>query len=103
MKREYLHHYRRHRNAPAQQDEVTPESLLKTGGYCIGDPDFCTKFIEQYEALGVEEYVLALQVGGVTHQEVMNTLRLFGKYVIPHFREKEKKIQTAAHQASADN
>jgi hypothetical protein len=28
------------------------------------------------------------QVGPISHEEVMKTLRLFGKYVIPHFQAK---------------
>ncbi len=100
---EYLHHYRRYQRGATHQTEVTPESLLATGGYCMGDPDFCIEFVEKYQALGVDEYVLTLQVGSVTHQEVMNSLRLFGKYVIPHFQEKERKAQGSAQQVSADN
>jgi hypothetical protein len=39
------------------------------------------------------------QVGPVTHEEVMESLRLFGKYVVPHFAAKEKREAAAA----ADN
>ena len=88
---DYIHHFRRAQHDPIIQAEVTPESLLDNGGYCIGDPDACIKFVERYETLGVEEIMLALQLGAATHQDVMNSLRLFGKYVIPHFREKEKQ------------
>ena len=28
------------------------------------------------------------QVGGISHEEVMETLRLFGKHVVPHFDAK---------------
>ena len=51
----------------------------------------------------MDEYVATLQVGSITHQEVMNSLRLFGEYVIPHFREKERRVQALAQQVSADN
>ena len=64
-------------------------------------PNFCINFVEQYEAIGVDEYVLTLQVGSVTHQEVMNSLRLFGKYVIPHFQEKERKALASTQPVSA--
>ena len=101
--KEYQHHYRRYQRSATQLNEITPESLLETGGYCMGDPEFCIEFIEKYEAIGVDEYVATLQVGAVTHQEVMNSLRLFGKYVIPHFQKKERKAQASAQQVSADN
>ena len=41
------------------------------------------------------------QVGPVAHDEIMESLRLFGKYIIPHFQQKAKKAAAAA--ANADN
>jgi alkanesulfonate monooxygenase SsuD/methylene tetrahydromethanopterin reductase-like flavin-dependent oxidoreductase (luciferase family) len=72
--------------------------LKDTGsGYCIGDPDACIRIAERYEALGVDELILALNVGpSAPQQEVMNTLRLFGKYVIPHFKEKENQMKASS-------
>ena len=77
--------------------DVTPEWLRDTwGGYCIGDPDACIRVAERYEAVGVEELMLAIQISPSTpHQDAMNTIRLFGKYVIPYFQAKENKAQTA--------
>ena len=100
---EYKHHYNRYRRSANQQSEITPESMLESGGYCVGNPDDCIEFIEKFEALGIDEYVLTMQVGSVAHREVMNTLRLFGKYVIPHFQEKERRAQATAQAVSADN
>jgi hypothetical protein len=39
------------------------------------------------------------QAGPATDAEVKNSLRLFGKYVIPHFREKERQAQTPSSTA----
>jgi len=97
---EYLYHFRRAQHDPVLRPDATPESLLETGGYCLGNPDTCIEFAERFEALGVEELMLTLQVGKATHQDVMNSLRLFGKYVVPHFQDKEKKAQAAAQPVS---
>ena len=70
---------------------TSPEEFLQKGGYCIGDPDACIKTLEQYEATGIDEVMCSTQHGPTTHEEVMNTIRLFGKYVIPHFQAKEKQ------------
>ena len=51
--------------------------------------------------MGVDEIMPLFQVGPVTHEEVMESLRLFGKYIIPHFRDKAKKAEAAA--VPADN
>jgi alkanesulfonate monooxygenase SsuD/methylene tetrahydromethanopterin reductase-like flavin-dependent oxidoreductase (luciferase family) len=95
---DYVHHFRAaQRRAAMTTSDVTPERLRDTGsGYCIGDPDACIKVAERYEAVGVEELMLAIQISPSTpHQEAMNTIRLFGKYVIPHFQAKEKTAQAA--------
>ena len=89
---EYLYHFNRAQHDPVMRPDATPESVLETGGYCLGNPDACIEFAERFEALGIEELMLAFEVGKITHQDVMNSLSLFGKYVIPHFREKEAKV-----------
>ena len=76
---------------PQQQRPPTPDELLAGGGYCVGDPDACIRVIEEFESMGVDEIMPIFQAGYATHEEVMNSIRLFGKYVIPHFREKEKR------------
>jgi hypothetical protein len=54
--------------------------------------------------MGVDEMMPLFQVGPVTHEEVMESLRLFGKYIIPHFREQAKNAEKArAAAASGDN
>ena len=59
---------------------------------CSSDLAECIRFIEMYEALGIEEMILLCAVGPATHEEVLNTMRLFGEQVIPHFRAKEKRV-----------
>ena len=76
---------------PQQQAPPTPDELLAGGGYCVGDPDACIQVIEEFEAMGVDEIMPIFQAGHASHEEVMNSIRLFGRYVIPHFQEKEKR------------
>jgi hypothetical protein len=46
-------------------------------------PDECIRFL--YQSLGIDEVFLLCAVGPARH-EVMNTIRLFGQQIIPHFR-----------------
>ena len=63
----------------------------------MGTPDECIKFYETYEAMGIEQVFLLCAIGPAAHEEVLNTIRLFGKYVIPHFKNKERsQTQTSA-------
>ena len=72
--------------------EPTPREVRDRGEqFCIGTPADCTCFIELYEALGIEEMILLCAVDPAVHEEVLNTPRLFGDQVIPHFRGKEKQ------------
>ena len=86
-----------------QQKPPTPEQLLAGGGYCVGDPDACIRVIEDFETMGVDEIMPIFQAGRATHQEVMNSIRLFGKYVIPHFQEKEKRAKGCTREKATEN
>lgn len=78
---------------PQQQKPPSQDELLAGGGYCVGNPDDCIRVIEEFEAMGVNEIMPIFQAGHATHEEVLNSIRLFGKYIIPHFREKEKRAK----------
>ena len=68
--------------------------------FCVGTPAECIRFLERYEALGIEEVFLLCAIGPAQHQEVLHTIRLFGEQVIPHFQVKE---QAAGAQVSASS
>ena len=85
---------------PQQQAPPTPDQLLAGGGYCVGDPDACIRVIEDFESMGVDEIMPIFQAGHATHEEVMTSIRLFGRYVIPHFREKEKRATALAKESA---
>ena len=85
-------------------DDPTPAQVIQRGtNFCVGTPDNCIKFVEDYEAMGVEQVFLLSAIGPAAHEEAMNTIRLFGKYVIPHFRAKEKAQTGAGATSAADN
>lgn len=53
--------------------------------------------------MGADEIMPIFQAGPATDAEVKNSLRLFGKYVIPHFKEKERRAQAAAAAAAGND
>ena len=97
----YRHHVRRIEWDTQMRQGVSPEEVLSTGRFCVGTPDECIEVVENYERIGVDEIMPIFQAGPATHQEVLNSLGLFGRYVIPHFKEKERRAQAAT--AAADN
>ena len=77
--------------------ELTPHEVVQQGtAFCMGTPDDCIRFCETYEALGIEEIFPLCAIGPAEHHEVLNTIRLFGEYVIPHFRAKQRQAALAA-------
>ena len=86
---DYQWHYTRSTATDSpKREEASSLDQIRSGRYCIGDPDDCIRYLEAYAEAGVDEVMPLFQVGGISHEEVMDTLRLFGKYVIPHFNAK---------------
>ena len=76
--------------------EPTPEEVREQGtAFCVGTPAEFIRFIELYEALCIEEMILLCAIGPAQHQEVLNTLRLFGEHVIPYFQAREARLPVA--------
>ncbi len=69
---------------------ANPETLIDDGTFCMGDPDACIKTIEKYAAFEPDEIVLIMQAGKLPHDKIMESIRLFGRDVIPEFKRREK-------------
>jgi flavin-dependent trigonelline monooxygenase, oxygenase component len=63
-------------------DEFTPEQLL--ANLVAGSPETCVDKLKQYEALGVDHYIMYASFGA-DHAATMKSLRLFAERVMPHF------------------
>ncbi len=64
------------------------DTLVKTGVLLIGTPDDLIESIEQYEKIGVTQMIFAVQAGALAHRDILRSLEIFGKEVIPHFKAK---------------
>ncbi len=91
----YRHHVRRFEWDPQMRQGVSAEEVLSTGRFCVGTPDECIEVAENYEKMGADQIMPIFQAGPATDAEVKNSLRLFGKYVIPHFKDKERRNRPA--------
>jgi alkanesulfonate monooxygenase SsuD/methylene tetrahydromethanopterin reductase-like flavin-dependent oxidoreductase (luciferase family) len=63
-------------------DEYTPEQFL--ANLVAGSPETCLEKLEQYEALGVDHFIV-YGAFGPDHAKTMKSLRLFAEHVMPHF------------------
>jgi alkanesulfonate monooxygenase SsuD/methylene tetrahydromethanopterin reductase-like flavin-dependent oxidoreductase (luciferase family) len=52
----------------------------------VGSPDTCIKQIERMQSiLNMDQLLCMMQFWPIPHQKTMNSIKLFGKYVIPYF------------------
>jgi len=69
-----------------EREHKTAEDHMKAGAFAFGDPDTIIKTMKQYQASGVDQVLCFMQMGNLAHQRVMDSIKLFGKYVIPYFQ-----------------
>lgn len=61
------------------------EYVMKASpGIMIGTPDDCIERLKEYQRLGADEVIC--RIDGMGHQANMRSLEMFGKYVIPEFK-----------------
>jgi alkanesulfonate monooxygenase SsuD/methylene tetrahydromethanopterin reductase-like flavin-dependent oxidoreductase (luciferase family) len=57
--------------------------MLTDLGYCaLGNPDDCATVVKRFEGLEIEHLLILMQTGGVPHEKVMESIKLFGAEVI---------------------
>jgi alkanesulfonate monooxygenase SsuD/methylene tetrahydromethanopterin reductase-like flavin-dependent oxidoreductase (luciferase family) len=67
--------------------EMSPKRLVERGLLCAGNPDTCIEVLERFEKLGIDLILCFMEMGRVPHQRTMESIKLFGKHVIPHFKQ----------------
>ena len=67
--------------------ELDADTLCERGVIVAGDPDTCIKALKLHEAAGVDEVQFLMATESVPHEQVMKSIELFGKYIIPAFQE----------------
>jgi alkanesulfonate monooxygenase SsuD/methylene tetrahydromethanopterin reductase-like flavin-dependent oxidoreductase (luciferase family) len=66
-------------------DKFTYDYLDSRNMILVGDPERCIELAKQYEAIGVDRLLLFVQYKDMPHEHTMDSLRLFGKEVLPAF------------------
>ena len=65
---------------------LTLDYLVDSGACLLGTPEDCIAMSKAYEAAGVDLLLCLVNPYKITHEQVMQTIELMGKEVIPHFR-----------------
>ena len=50
-----------------------------------GNPDTITRIVEKWRDAGLDQMIFLLQAGPTTHEQVLRSIELLGRHVIPRF------------------
>lgn len=60
----------------------------------IGNPDQLREFLRRYEECGIDQVIFIQQAGRNRHEHIMESLELFGKEILPEFKERDEASRT---------
>ena len=78
--------YKDHKLTQEADDMTTFKALQEVTSIIVGDADYCIDRLKAFERLGVDLHISWTQSGGMPHQKVMDSMRLFSDKVIPALR-----------------
>jgi alkanesulfonate monooxygenase SsuD/methylene tetrahydromethanopterin reductase-like flavin-dependent oxidoreductase (luciferase family) len=67
----------------------------------VGTPEQIREYLRRYEECGVDQVIFCSQAGKNRHEDIMESLELFGKEVLPEFAERDEKYQRDKQQRLA--
>ncbi len=59
--------------------------LVENCVYAVGSPATCRRVIEKYRSIGADQVICWFQYGGMPHEQIMESISLFGREVLPAF------------------
>jgi alkanesulfonate monooxygenase SsuD/methylene tetrahydromethanopterin reductase-like flavin-dependent oxidoreductase (luciferase family) len=59
----------------------------------VGTPDQIRDYLRRYEDAGVDQVIFCSQAGKNKHEDIMESLELFGREVLPEFVDRDERLQ----------
>ena len=64
----------------------------------VGTPDQLREYLRRYEECGVDQVIFCFQAGKNRHEHIMEALELFGREVLPEFKDRDDEADRATRQ-----
>jgi alkanesulfonate monooxygenase SsuD/methylene tetrahydromethanopterin reductase-like flavin-dependent oxidoreductase (luciferase family) len=78
------------------------EAMDQEDQFIMGTPDHVIKKMEKYQGIGLDHLMCMMQGGpSLPHEKIVESMKLMGETVIPHFHDQEKSKETAATASTA--
>jgi alkanesulfonate monooxygenase SsuD/methylene tetrahydromethanopterin reductase-like flavin-dependent oxidoreductase (luciferase family) len=91
--------------AAAQNGERLGAKIVAEGSAglrgAIGTPEQVREYARRYEECGVDQLIFCFQAGKNQHEHIMESLELFGREVLPEFKERDDAQQRAKQERLA--
>jgi alkanesulfonate monooxygenase SsuD/methylene tetrahydromethanopterin reductase-like flavin-dependent oxidoreductase (luciferase family) len=68
--------------------ECTFEDVDQEDMVIVGDVDDCARKVERYRRAGIDHFIALMQADRLPHEAVMRSIELFGREIIPRFRDR---------------
>src|SRR5439155_2971775 len=84
--------------AAAEHGDRLGAKIVQEGGSfglrrAIGTPDQIREYLRRYEECGVDQVIFCSQSGKNRHEDIMESLELFGAEILPEFMERDEQQQ----------
>ena len=80
---------RRRRSSRSGSAPRSPPATTPGLRGAVGTPDQIREFLRRYEEAGVDQLIFVMQAGKNRHEDIMASLELFGREVLPEFAERD--------------
>lgn len=77
--------------AQVDMSNINYDYLIDRDLIIVGDPGTCIQKIKKYQEAGTDQLLTMMQIYKIPHQKIMDSIKLWGKYVMPYFRKEEKQ------------
>ena len=74
--------------------ELDADTLVERGVIVAGDPESCIKAVKLHAETGVDQLQFLMATETIPHEKVMKSIEMFGKHVIPEFKETKEVAKT---------
>lgn len=58
---------------------------------CVGGADRVRQQLREFEAVGIDQVICLSQAGNLTHEQLCESIEVFGKEVLPEFKDRDQK------------
>ena len=66
--------------------DKTAQDHIDSGAFAMGTPDEVIEVMKKYQEAGVDQVLCFVQPGNLSHTRIMDSIKLMGRHVIPHFK-----------------